>query len=64
MCARPCITVMRLVLRVNREVQHQALAGAGLGPGEGHQHGAGPKGARARLSQGLAGDDDRQRPGP
>lgn len=49
MCARPSITVTRLVLRVNREVQHQALAGAGLGPGEGHQHGAGPKGARTRA---------------
>lgn len=66
MCVRvrPNRTVTRLVLRVNREVQHQALTGAGPGPGEGHQHGAGPKGARARLSLGLAGDDDRRRPVP
>lgn len=30
--ARPRITVTRLVLRVNREVQHQALAGRWPGP--------------------------------
>lgn len=50
MRANECNCCVLSVLRVGREVQHQALAGARLGPGEGHQHGAGPRGARAPES--------------